>query len=247
MRQISALIRRELIAYFSAPLAYIVMLAFLLMQGAIFSLIIAYMSQPGRTSLSIIETFFGGTVFFWFFLIVAPLITMRLIAEERRSGTLEVLMTSPVTEAQVIVAKFLGAWVFYLILWAPTLIYILLLASYAQVDWGAVAAAYLGVALLGVVYVALGVYTSTLTKNQVIAAIISFSGLLILLFGPALTRGLMTSSSALTSVADYVNMLDHMAAYSKGIVDTRHVLFELTLGGLFLFLATKSLELNKWR
>lgn len=246
MRALSAIVRRELIAYFSSPLAYIVVAAFLLLQGALFSLIVGYLSQPGQSSLSILQAFFGGTIFFWFFLVVAPLITMRLVAEERRSGTIEVLLTAPVTETQVILGKFAAALGFYLALWAPTVVYVLMVKSHAAVDWGAVAASYLGVTLFGALFVSLGLFASTLTRNQIIAAVIAFTGLIIL-FGLPLLRGLLTSSTGLAAVVDHADLWQHMADYSKGIVDTRAVVYELSLTGLFLFLSSKSLELAKWR
>jgi ABC-2 type transport system permease protein len=246
MKALTAIVRRELIAYFSSPLAYIVMAAFLLLQGALFALIIGYLSQPGQSSLSILQAFFGGTIFFWFFLVVAPLITMRLIAEERRAGTIEVLLTSPVTEAQVIVGKFTAALIFYLALWLPTVVYVFMVKSQASVDWGAVAASYLGVALFGALFVSLGLFASTLTRNQIIAAVIAFTGLVIL-FGLPLLRGLVTSSSGLGALIDHADLWQHMADFAKGIVDTRYVVYELSLTTLFLFLSTKSLELSKWR
>lgn len=246
MRTLTAIIRRELIAYFSSPLAYIVMAAFLLLQGSLFVLIVGYLSQPGQSSLSILQAFFGGTIFFWFFLVVAPLITMRLVAEERRSGTIEVLLTSPVTETQVILGKFLAALAFYLALWVPTVVYIVLVRSQAAIDWGAVAASYLGVALFGALFVSLGLLASTLTRNQIIAAVIAFTGLIVL-FGLPLLRGLMLSSSAFAAMIDHADLWQHMTDYSKGIVDTRHLVYELSLTVFFLVLSTKSLELTKWR
>jgi ABC-2 type transport system permease protein len=246
MKALIAIIRRELIAYFSSPLAYIVIAAFLLLQGGLFALIVGYLSQPGQTSMSILQAFFGGTIFFWFFLVVAPLITMRLVAEERRSGTIEVLLTSPVTEGQVIIGKFLAAWAFYLMLWIPTVVYVIMVTSQAAIDWGAVASSYLGVALFGALFVSLGLFASTLSRNQIVAAVIAFTGL-ILLFGLPLLRGLLVSSSGLVAVIDHADLWQHMADFAKGIVDTRHVVYELSLTGLFLFLSSKSLELAKWR
>lgn len=246
MKALQAIIRRELIATFSSPLAYIVMAAFLLLQGALFALIIGYLSQPGQSSMSILQAFFGGTIFFWFFLVVAPLITMRLVAEERRSGTIEVLLTSPVTEAQVIIGKFIAVLFFYLALWAPTVVYVLMVKSQAGVDWGAIASSYLGVGLFGALFVSLGLFASTLARNQIIAAVIAFTGLIVL-FGLPLLRGLMISSSGFGAVIDHADLWQHMADYAKGIVDTRYVVYELSLTGLFLFLSTKSLEMSKWR
>jgi ABC-2 type transport system permease protein len=246
MKALAAIVRRELIATFSSPLAWIVMAAFLLLQGALFVLIVGYLSQPGQSSMSILQAFFGGTIFFWFFLVVAPLITMRLVAEERRSGTIEVLLTSPVTEGQVVLGKFAAVWLFYLVLWLPTLVYVLMVKSQADIDWGAVASSYLGVALFGALFVSLGLLASTLSRNQIVAAVIAFTGLIVL-FALPLLRGLLLGSSGLAAVIDHADLWQHMADYAKGIVDTRYVVYELSLTVLFLFLATKSLELSKWR
>ncbi len=246
-RKINAITRRELVAYFSSPLAYIVMTAFLLMQGYIFYLIVSYLNNPMTQAMAPLQLFFGGTIFFWLFLLfLVPVITMRLIAEERRSGTIEVLLTSPVTEGQVIVGKFLAAFVFYLALWLPTLIYVFILRQHATIDLMPVAAGYVGVAALGWLFLGVGTFTSTLTDNQLIAAIIAFAAM-VLLFSVGLIEQLMVSSSAIKAALGQMNLWTQMDDYAKGIVDTRHLVYELSVGILFLFLATKSLEVKKWR
>ncbi len=118
--------------------------------------------------------------------------------------------------------------------------------SQAAIDWGAVASSYLGVALFGAVFVSLGLFASTLARSQIIAAVIAFTGL-ILLFGLPLARGLLISSSGLGAMIDHADLWQQMADFAKGIVDTRYVVYELSLTGLFLFLSTKSLEIGKWR
>lgn len=247
MRKTWAIIRRELIAYFSSPLAYIVMTAFLLMQGYIFYLIVSFLNNPQTPAMTPLRLFFGGTIFFWLFLLfVVPVITMRLIAEERRSGTIEVLLTSPVTEVQVVVGKFLAAMAFYLALWLPTVLYVILLARHSQIDLGPVAAGYLGVVLLGFMFLAVGTLASTLSTNQLIAAIIAFAAM-VLLFSIGLVEQLMTSSSVLRDALAHMNLWTQMDDFAKGIVDTRHVVYQLSMGVLFLFLAAKSLEVKKWR
>jgi ABC-2 type transport system permease protein len=247
MRKTWAIIRRELIAYFSSPLAYIVMTAFLLMQGYIFYLIVSFLNNPQTPAMTPLRLFFGGTIFFWLFLLfVVPVITMRLIAEERRSGTIEVLLTSPVTEAQVVVGKFLAAMAFYLALWLPTVLYVVILARHSKIDLGPVAAGYLGVVLLGFMFLAVGTLASTLSTNQLIAAIIAFAAM-VLLFSIGLVEQLMTSSSVLRDALAHMNLWTQMDDFAKGIVDTRHVVYQLSMGVLFLFLAAKSLEVKKWR
>jgi ABC-2 type transport system permease protein len=247
MAKILAIVRRELVAYFSSPLAYIVLTAFLLMQGYIFYILVSFLNNPMTQAMTPLRLFFGGTVFFWLFLLfTVPVITMRLIAEERRSGTIEVLLTSPVSEGQVIAAKFISALVFYISLWVPTFLYVVILKQYSTIDLMPVASGYLGVFTMGFLFLAVGTFTSTLTDNQLIAAIIAFA-LLILLFSIGLIEQLLVSSSVLRDAFGYMNLWAHMDDYAKGIVDSRHLIYELSVGVLFLFFATKSLEVKKWR
>ncbi len=247
MRKTLAIVKRELIAYFSSPLAYIVLTAFLLMQGYIFYIIVSYLNNPNTQAMTPLRLFFGGTVFFWLFLLfVVPVITMRLIAEERRSGSIEVLLTSPVSEGQVVTGKFLAAFIFYLALWAPTLIYVLILKQHSAIDLGPVAAGYLGVALIGFLFLGVGTFASTLTNNQLVAAILAFAAMIVL-FSIGLVEQLAVSSSAIRDALTQMNLWTHMDDYAKGIVDSRHVVYELSVGLLFLFLASKSLEVKKWR
>jgi len=247
MKKVLAIVRRELIAYFSSPLAYIVLTAFLLMQGYIFYIIVSFLNNPMTQAMTPLRLFFGGTVFFWLFLLfVVPVITMRLVAEERRSGTIEVLLTSPVSEAQVIAGKFLAALVFYIVLWLPTVIYVVILARNSEIDLLPVAAGYLGVLLIGFLFLGVGTFTSTLTNNQLVAAIMAFTAM-ILLFSIGLVEQLLVSSSAVRDALGHMNLWTQMDDYAKGIVDTRHAVYELSVGLLFLFLASKSLEVKKWR
>jgi len=247
MRKTWAIVRRELIATFSSPLAYIVMTAFLLMQGYIFYLIVSFLNNPQTPAMTPLRLFFGGTIFFWLFLLfVVPVITMRLIAEERRSGTIEVLLTSPVTEYQVVIGKFLAAMAFYVALWLPTVLYVLILRRHSEIDLGPVVAGYIGVLLLGFLFLAVGTFTSTMTNNQLIAAIIAFAAM-VLLFSIGLVEQLMTSTSLLKDALAHMNLWTQMDDFAKGIVDSRHVVYQLSMGVLFLFLAAKSLEVKKWR
>ena len=246
MRKTLALVRRELVAYFSSPLAYVVLTAFLFFNGYVFWLIISYLNDPRTQAMAPLKLMFGGTIFFWLLLLfLIPVITMRLLAEERRSGTIEVLLTSPVSEAQVVLAKFFAAFVFYLFLWLPTLVYVLILASYSKIDAGPVLAGYLGIALLGILFSSVGLLTSALTRNQIVAAIFAFA-IVAVLFSLGLVEQLVTNAT-LKSALGYMNLWDHMDDFARGLVDTRHVVYQLSLAGMFLFLATKALEAKKWR
>jgi ABC-2 type transport system permease protein len=246
MRKLFALVERELLAYFSSPLAYVVLTAFLFINGYVFYLIVAFLNDPRTQAMAPLKLMFGGTIFFWLFLLfVVPVITMRLLAEERRSGTLEVLLTSPVSEGQVVAGKFIAAFVFYLFLWLPTWVYVWILAGHAKIDFGPVWAGYLGIALLGLLFLSVGTLTSALVRNQIIAAILAFA-VLVVVFSIGLVENIATGA-ALKGALGYMNLWDHMDDFAKGIVDTRHIVYSLSLTGLFLFLATKALEASKGR
>ncbi len=246
MRKVGALVQRELQAYFSSPLAYVVLTAFLLYNGFWFWIIVSYLNRPDTMAMAPLKLIFGGTVFFWFFLLfILPVMTMRLLAEERRSGTLEVLLTSPLSEAQVVIGKFLGAFVFYLVLWLPTVVYPAILASYSAIDWHVVASSYLGIALLGLPFMAIGLLTSALTRNQILAALLAFVVLAMLFAVPILEN--LVLAQELKGVLSYMSLWDHMDDFAKGIVDTRHFVFHVSVAAFFLFLATKALEASKGR
>ena len=246
MKAMTATFLRELRAYFFSPLAYVVLTVFLLVNGFVFWLIVSFLSDPRASIGAPLELFFGETFFFWLILLfVIPVLTMRLLSEERRSGTLEFLMTAPVTEAQVILGKYFAALVFYAFLWLPTLAYPAIIAKYGQVDWGPVASGYLGIFGIGALFLAAGVLASTLTRSQLVAALLTFV-LLIPLFTFGLLESL-TNSPTLKEVFGYLNVWDHMADFGKGIVDTRHLVYYASVSALLLFLATRALEVKKWR
>jgi ABC-2 type transport system permease protein len=246
MRKTWALVWRELIAYFSSPLAYVVMTAFLFVNGYVFWLIVAYLNDPRTQAMAPLKLLFGGTIFFWLFvLFVVPVITMRLLAEERRSGTLEVLLTSPVSDGQVVLAKFLSSFVFYAVLWLPTLAYVGILASYSKLDWGPVASGYVGIAVLGLLFLAIGLFTSALVRNQILAAILAFA-VLVVVFSLGLVENVVVNQT-LKGALGYANLWSHMDDFSRGILDTRHLVYSLSLSAFFVFLATKALEASKGR
>jgi ABC-2 type transport system permease protein len=237
---------RELRAYFFSPLAYGVMTLLLLVNGGVFWLIVSFLNDPRAQFGAPLQLFFGQTIFFWLVLLfVAPVLTMRLISEERRSGTIEVLMTAPVTEGQVILGKYLAALVFYVFLWAPTLIYAAIIDYHSEVDWGPIAAGYIGVVGIGALFLAVGTFASALSRNQLVAATLTFA-MLVPLFAFGLLENLV-NSDLLKQAFSYLNLWQHMDDFGKGIVDTRQLVYYLSATVLFLFLAARSLEAKKWR
>lgn len=246
MKGILAIMDREIRAYFFSPLAYIVAAFLLLVNGMVFWLIVSFLNNPQAGFGAPLELFFGQTIYFWLVLLfVAPVLTMRLLSEERRSGTIEVLMTAPINEAQVVVGKYLAALIFYCFLWLPTLTYAGIVAYYSEVDWGPVAAGYLGVFGVGAFFLSVGLFASALTRSQLVAAILTFA-LLIPLFTFGLLENLFNDPT-LKQAFSYLNLWQHMEEFSKGIVDTRHLVYYLSATVLFIFLSAKALEAKKWR
>lgn len=247
MSGLLATVERELRAYFFSPLAYVILTFFLLVNGYIFSLIVSFLSDPrAGGSTTPMKLFFGDTFFFWLVLLfVTPILTMRLLSEERRSGTIESLMTAPVTEIQVVLGKYLAALLFYLFLWAPTLIYVALIARNSSVDWGPIASGYLGVVMIGAVFMAVGVFGSSFSKSQIVAAIVTFA-ILMFFFAIAFMESLV-SSETWQSIFAYMNLLQHMDDFGNGIVDSRRLIYYVTTVALFLFLTARALEVKKWR
>jgi len=247
MNNLLALTSRELKAFWYSPIAYVVGALFLLMQGWVFWLLVAVLNDPRvDPSWTMSQFFFGGTFFYWFsVLMVAPLLTMRTFSEEKRTGSIELLLTAPVTDAQVVVAKFLGAWLPYCLLWASTVIFFLLLQRFTALDWGPVLTGYLGTWLLGSVLIALGIFTSSLTRNQVIAAVLSFVAIL-LLFSIGLLDVFIRDPETSKTI-QYLSLTEHLQHFSKGILDTRPMVFYVTLTVICLFLTGRIVGSSRWR
>jgi ABC-2 type transport system permease protein len=242
VRRVAAIMGREWRAYFFSPLAYVVMTAFLFLNGIIFWKIMAVLADPNAGKGQPMSLLFTNTFFWIFFLFFVPVIAMRLFPEERKSGTIESLLTAPVSETEVVLGKFAGALGFFLTLWAPTLIYVLFIRSYTKIDPGPVASGYVGVVLLAAYFIAVATFASTLTKNQILAAVLGF-GMLI----PIFSMGLFESAagSKLGDWVSYLNLWEHMDDFSRGIVDSRRVVYYVSGTALFLFLSTVSLAAKK--
>lgn len=247
MTNLLALTSRELKAFWYSPIAYVVGALFLLLQGLVFWLLVGVLSDPRvDPSWTMAQFFFGGTFFFWFaILIVAPLLTMRTFSEEKRTGTIEFLLTAPVTDTQVVLAKFFGAWLAYLGLWAFTLVFFFILRAFTAFDWGPVITGYVGTGLLGGVLLAVGVLASSLTRNQIIAAVLSFVTIL-LLFSVGILDVFVRDPDT-SKVIQYLSLLEHFRDFSKGILDTRPIIFYLSLTMTALFLTTRVIGSPRWR
>jgi len=206
--------------------------------------------QGEATPMPLTEIFFNLCC--WFIVLFsAPVITMRLFALEKSSGTFETLMTAPVRDAEVVLAKFTAALVFYMVMWLPLLVCILVLRHFARgsnvLDPGTLASTFLGIFLIGCLYMAAGCFASALTRSQIVAAMVAFAiGLgffLIGFMGDQFAAQQTWAVKALTCV----NVMAQMTDYASGVVDTRSVVFCLSFTGFFLFLACRVIESRRWR
>jgi ABC-2 type transport system permease protein len=250
MRKFYTLLAREIRSYFHSPIAYIVLVFFLLVSGVDFYFQVSFMNQRAA-GYSVQEAFFNS-VFFWFaFVLIFPLITMRLFAEEFKLGTIEPLMTAPVRDLQVVLAKFFGAVVFYITLWIPTSLYFVIFQKITHESpvnsLGAFWGSYLMLLLLGMFYISVGCLASVLTKNQIVAAIISFCAITLLFFLGLIQFILLDVSSGMRDALGYFSAIEHMGTYSRGIVDTRPIVFYLSMTAFVLTLTYQVFQSRKWR
>ncbi len=247
MRNVPALLRRELNAYFASVLGYVVLMFFLVVMGVTFAVVVNYLFTGPKQTTAMRILF---SMFWLPSLVVIPMITMRLLSEEKRAGTIEMLMTAPVTDFEVVFAKYLGAVVLYALMWGLTGLYVLILRHFAggsaQLDPGPIASGYLGVLLIGQFLIALGVLASSLTKNQVTAALMSFAVIFLLLI-VLNWMSYLFPGGPVGELVRAVSAFDHMEDFARGIVDVRPVVLYLSGAVWALFVTTRVVESRKWR
>jgi len=240
MRNTWAITKRELGSYFVSPIAYVSIAVFLVVMGIIFSII---MTNPGGAEASL--RFVFGNVFTAFILmIITPLITMRLLAEEQRSGTMELLLTAPVRDWEVVLGKFLASLILYLVMLAFTGYYVVILKLYGNPDWGPIMATYIGLLLLGASLLSLGLLTSAMTQNQIVAAVAGFGLILALLMAQFLAE---LAKPPLSTFLNQLALFQHYFDFLKGVVDTKDVVYYLSVTAAGLFLTTQVLQIRRWR
>src|SRR6187401_1352101 len=253
MRNTFAIAQRELNAYFSSPIAYVLIGFFALLFGWFFYVPLAYFAeQSGQAGMNPTQalnmnqmlvgpTLMNTTVIMLF---LFPLITMRTYSEEKRSGTIELLLTSPITDVEIILGKFFGAMGLYIAMLAVTLVYMAILFIFGNPEWKPLVAAYLGLLLMGGAFIALGLLISSTTNNQIVAGVISFVVFLLLWivgwFGDS-------AGPVFGPLTSWLSITEHFDDFSKGIIDTKHVLYYLSLITFGLFLTAKSVDTERWR
>ena len=248
-----ALAQKELRAYFVSPIAYVVLGLFAVLFGVFYVASINLMVQlsmgqfgmggPQVVNINefMIRPLFGNTAVVLLFML--PMLTMRSYAEEKRSGTMELLLTSPLTDLQIIMGKFLGAMALYALMLSLTLIHIGVLFWYGEPEWGPLLSGYLGLLLIGGSFISIGLAISSMTKNQVVAGVATFA--VLLLFWVINWLG-DASGTTTQSVLAYLSILDHFDDFSKGVIDTEHLTYYGSFIGLGLFLTAKSMDTARW-
>jgi ABC-2 type transport system permease protein len=239
--------KRELFSLFVTPAAWIVIVVFLIIQGAHFYLMVYHFGQnPDLTvDQGPVQAFFGESILFYMPLILlCPGMTMRLFAEERRAGTIETLLTAPVGTTGVVLGKFAAAFATYLVMWLPTVLYLVILRRTGEIDWQVAATSYLGVALVGAGYLAIGTLMSAMTESQLIAVVLSalvILGLFMIGIGEFLFP-----TGVLHDACAYVSVWGQMSELSKGIVDSRRLVLDATLVVLPLFVTVRAVDAWRW-
>jgi ABC-2 type transport system permease protein len=254
LRNILAICGKELRGYFASPVAYLLLTIFGVVFGYFFWFAVNYFAQAGmemqmsgrstpmNVNQQVIAPLLGNTSVVMLFLI--PMITMRLFAEEKRQGTMELLLTSPVRDWEIVIGKFLGALTMYSAILAISIIDVVLLFAYGNPAWAPVVAGYLGLFLQGACLLAVGTYISTTTKNQIVAAGATFAVCLLLW---VLSWMSDLGQSTVSKVIAYCSVLTHFEPFSKGIIDSKDVVFYLSFIFFGLFLTKRSLESLRWR
>ncbi|HNV02386.1 MAG TPA: ABC transporter permease [Vicinamibacterales bacterium] len=254
MSNVIAIARKELRAYFSSPIAYVVIGFFTLLFGYFYVAILDWFVRQGMlggmgmtaSALNVNQHFvrpllLNLTVVLLF---VLPMITMRTYAEEKRAGTMELLLTSPITDLQIILGKFFGALLLYAAMLAVTLVYIGVLFAVGTPEWKPIAAGYLGLLLLGASFIAVGLLISSFTRNQIVAGMLTFGVFLLLwvidwigtFLGPAGEK-----------IVNYLSVVRHFDDFAKGVIDTTHLVYYLSFITFGLFLTAKSVDSERWR
>ncbi|MEP7309280.1 MAG: ABC transporter permease subunit [Acidobacteriota bacterium] len=255
MSNVIAIAQKELKSYFSSPIAYITIGFFALLYGYFFVAILSYFVrqsmqmnqfQGGPQALNINQVLIrqllqNVTILILF---IMPMVTMRTYSEEKRSGTIELLLTSPLTDLQIILGKFLGALALWATMLAVSLIHIGLLFVYGNPEWKPIATAYLGLLLLGGCFISVGLFISSLTKNQIVAGMVTFG---VFLFLWVITWIGSFSGPTVDSLTQYLSIIDHYDDFGKGVLDTTHLIYYVSFITFGLFLTAKSVDSERWR
>jgi ABC-2 type transport system permease protein len=247
--------KKEMRLYFTSPIAWVILTIFTLITGYFFYSIFAYYTLASMQSMmnpmmaremnvtdNVLRPLFSNISVI--LLLLMPLLTMRLFAEERRSGTIELLLTYPVRDGAVLLGKYLAALAMYGVMLAVTLVYPGLVLYFARVEWGVLATGYLGLLLMGATFLAVGLFASSLTENQIVASVITFGVLLIFW---VIGWSSDYAGGMWGRILSHISLLEHFDSFAKGVLDTKDILYYLNFTIVALFLTLRSLEARRWK
>jgi len=240
MKNVFSIFKKELRSYFSSPIGFVFIIFYLLVSNAFFFFVQDFFKQ-GQVSM---RYYFAAMP--WVFLFFVPAITMRLWAEEKKMGTVELLLTMPIKEWEVVTGKFLASFAFLVITLAFSFTIPVTLAYLGKPDFGVITGSYMGALFLGSAYLAIGLYISSLTENQVVAFIISLAIIFVLLL-IGIAPVYLNALGPLVPICEYVSLLSHFNNVTRGVIDSRDVIYYLSIVALFLYLNVKNIEARKWR
>ncbi|HEU5304439.1 MAG TPA: ABC transporter permease subunit [Gemmatimonadales bacterium] len=247
--------KKEMRLYFTSPVAWVILTIFTLITGYFFYSIFAYYTLASMQSMmnpmmgremnvtdNVLRPLFSNISVI--LLLLMPLLTMRLFAEERRSGTIELLLTYPVRDGAVLLGKYLAALAMYGVMLAVTLVYPGLVLYFARVEWGVLATGYLGLLLMGATFLAVGLFASSLTENQIVASVITFGVLLIFW---VIGWSSDYAGGVWGRILSHISLLEHFDSFAKGVLDTKDILYYVNFTIVALFLTLRSLEARRWK
>jgi len=254
MRNILAIAHKELKAYFASPIAYIVIGFFVLLFGYFYWALLLFFNQQSMRMMGlqggptqnvneqmIRPLFLNASVVLLFIL---PMITMRTYSEEKRSGTIELLLTAPLTDFQIIMGKFVGAMALYAAALAVTLLHVGVLFAFGKPEWVPIVTSYLGMLLMGGCFISIGLLISSFTRNQIVAGMVTFA--VFLLLWVINWVGSFTGPTT-QAVLDYLSITNHLDDFTRGIIDTKHLIYYISFIAFGLFLTARSVDTERWR
>jgi ABC-2 type transport system permease protein len=238
--------RRELLSFWVTPLAWVLLVVFLLLQGTSFFLTVEHFSKLNTLSIDDgpIQGYFSSPFVPLALLLVCPALPMRSFAEERRSGTIDGLLTAPVSALAMVLGKYMATLVSYVALWVPTVLYVVMLRNTGSVDWGVVASSYLAVFAIGAAYLSVGTLASCLTRSQLISLMLTLLvvfGLFLLGIGERIF-----DEGPLRDLSAHVSVLSQLEELSKGVVDSRRLVFDFSIVLFMLFLSVRVVDSWRW-
>ena len=254
MSNVLAIAHKELKSYFASPIAYVVIGLFALVFGFFYYIGVAFfvqqsaqmMGMQGGPTQNVNEQvirglFLNASVILLF---VLPMITMRTYSEEKRSGTIELLLTSPLTDVEIIMGKFLGAMGLYAAMLAVTVIHVGLLFAFGNPEWKPIVTSYLGLLLMGGAFIAVGLLISSFTRNQIVAVMATFA---VVLLGWVINWASTLAGPTARAILDYLGITNHLDDFTRGIIDTKHVVYYVSFIVFSLFLTARSVDSERWR